>query len=148
MSTKFERLNHKLNRYRGWYLIGFGVFLIAWLVRSALRISKLDGGVLNGGLIAILIISVAAQALFTLKGNLLKVEMQKDPLIREMLADELVRLNELKAWRTAFFALTGYIIVVAILSLWVSIPDLMLVLITALLFGFGTYNATAYCLNR
>lgn len=148
MAVEFEALNQKRNAYRRGYLFGLGAFLLAWLVRSAVRLIHLGGGLLDGLLIALLVICVGVQAYFALQENLLRVKMQKDPVCREMMMDELVRLNELKAWRTAFFALIGYILALAILSCFVVIQDLMMVLITALLIGFGAYHAAAYRLNR
>jgi hypothetical protein len=148
MTTRFEQLNQKRNRYRGAYLIALGAFFIIWITRSALRISGREDGMLGDALLVFLFVCVGIQSFFVMKEVRLKMEMKQDPALREMMNDELVRLNELKAWRTAFFALIGYICLMVVLSLIVDIPDLGRVLVTALLVGFGAYNVAAYWLNR
>ena len=68
--------------------------------------------------------------------------------LKDALNNELVQLNELKAWRASFFALLGSIVVAAVLSIFVQINDIMLVFLTALLIGFGTHNTAIYLLDR
>jgi hypothetical protein len=148
MTTKFELLNQKRNRYRGAYLVALAVFFITWIARSALRLSGGEDGMLGDALLILMYVCLGIQTFFVVKEVRLKMEMKQDPALREMMNDELVRLNELKAWRTAFFALIGYICLMVVLSLIIDFPDLGRVLVTGLLVGFGAYGASAYWLNR
>ncbi|MFC1878568.1 hypothetical protein ACFLZW_01520 [Chloroflexota bacterium] len=148
MTTKLEIQDQKRTTYRRGHVTWLFVFVIAWIVRSGLKIFELDMDLLHTILLIPLLLSVSFQAFYALKDNLLKREISNDPILKEALNDELFQLNELKAWRTAFFCLIGYIIFVAILSLFITYNDIMLIFITALLIGFGSYNTTVYILNR
>ena len=148
MTSKIELLDRKRKSYRKGYVSGFFVFLAAWIVRSALRTMDLETGLLQDGLLALLILAALAQAFYVVKEARLKDEFRNDRFLSEALNDELVQLNELKAWRMAFFALIGYIVLIAVLSFFVVFNDLMMLLITAVLVGFGTYNAAVFFLNR
>jgi len=98
--------------------------------------------------LVILILSVVFQAYYALRANLLERQIRKDPALKESLNNELVQLNELKAWRASFFSVIGFIVVAAIASIFVQINDLMLIFLTALLIGFGTHNTAVYLLDR
>lgn len=148
MTTKTEILDQKRKKFRKGYIIWLVVFFIAWIARSVLKIFDLEMDLLETILLVILLLSVSIQAFYALKDNLLNSKLKKDPLLREAMNDELVQLNELKAWKTAFFSLIGYVIVVAILSLFITFNDQMLIYVTALLIGFGSYNTAVYILNR
>lgn len=148
MTTKIEQLDRKRTAYRRGYVIWLIVFVIAWVTRSILKLFEIEIDILETVLLIILVLSVAIQAYYAVKENLLKREIKNDPFLEGALNNELVRLNELKAWRAAFFTVIVYTILVAILSLFITINDLMMIFITALLIGFGAYNLAAYILNR
>jgi di/tricarboxylate transporter len=111
-------------------------------------VGDLELDILEALAMTVLLLAVLFQAYFALRYNLLEREINRDPILKDALNDELMRLNQLKAWRTAFFSLIIFIVVVAILSLFINFKDLMLIFITALLIGFGTYNTTLYILDR
>lgn len=148
MTTQIEILDEKRRKYRGRHVMGLVIFSVAWIMYAILSISELEMEFLRTLVLAVLILSVFFQAYFALKINLLEREIKKDPFLKEALNNELVRLNELKAWRVSFFSVIGFIILAAILSLFITFNDLMLIFITALLIGFGTYNTAVYLLNR
>ena len=75
-------------------------------------------------------------------------KIREDPSLKEALHDELFQLNELKAWKTAFFSVIGFNVLVAVLSLFIVFEDLMLIFLTTLLIGFGSYSLTLYLLDR
>lgn len=148
MTTQTEITDQERRKFRRGYIIWLAVFFAAWIARSVLKIFDLEMAILETILLVILLFSVSVQAYYALKDNLLKLKMRKDPYLREAMNDELVQLNELKAWKIAFFSLIVYIIFVALLSLFVTLNDPMLIFITALLIGFGSYNTAVYILNR
>ena len=148
MTTQIEIMDQKRKKFRRGWTIWLVVFFIAWIARSVLKIFELEMDLLETFLLVILLFSVSVQAFYALKDNLLNLKLRKDPLLREAMNDELVQLNELKAWKTAFFSLIGYIVFVAILSLFITFSDSMLIYVTALLIGFGSYNTAVYILNR
>ena len=148
MTTQIEMYDQKRKRNRGGGLIGSAIFLVAWIGYVITRIACLNYDLLRTIVLAILILAVLFQAYFAVKNILLEREIKKDPQLKDALNNELVQLNELKAWRASFFALLGFIVVAAVLSIFVQINDIMLVFLTALLIGFGTHNTAIYLLDR
>jgi hypothetical protein len=148
MTTRFEKFDLKRKKYRQGYLIWLAIFSIAWIIRSVLKIYCLEMALLESIILGILLLSVLLQAFYVFQDSAVKKEMRDDPKLKEAMNDELVQLNELKAWKIAFFSLVGFIIFAALLSLFVQINDLMLIYITALLIGFGSYNTAVFMLNR
>lgn len=148
MTTNLEIVDHKRKTYRAGYILAFVVFFAAWITRSILKIFDLEMDLLESILMVVLILAVLVQAYFVLRDHLLKTQLRDDPSLKDALNDELVQLNELKAWRVAFFSIVGYIILAGVLSLFVMIDDPMLIYITALLIGFGAYNSAAFLMNR
>ena len=148
MTTKIEIYDQKRKRNRGGGLIGSAIFLIAWIGYVVIRISCPNNDLLRTIVLAVLILAVLFQAYFALKNVLLEREIKKDPQLKDALNNELVQLNELKAWRASFFSVIGFIVVAAVLSIFVQINDIMLVFLTAQLIGFGTHNTAVYLLDR
>jgi hypothetical protein len=140
--------DQKRKRNRGGGLIGSAIFLVAWIGYVITRISCLNNDLLRTIVLAVLILAVLFQAYFAIKNVLLEREIKKDPQLKDALNNELVQLNELKAWRASFFSVIGFIVVAAVLSIFMHINDIMLVFLTALLIGFGTHNTAVYLLDR
>ena len=148
MTTQIEIYDRRRKHYRGGGMIGSIVFFIAWIGYVTLRLSCLTMDLLRTIVLVILILAVVFQAYYALRANLLERQIRKDPVLKDALNNELVQLNELKAWRASFFSVIGFIVVAAIASIFVQINDLMLVFLTALLIGFGTHNIAVYRLDR
>lgn len=148
MTSQIEKFDERRRKYRGGLILGSLIFFLAWIGYVIYRISEQELELLHKGLLAILIISVLFQAYFAIRYNLLEKKIREDPFLKEALHNELVRLNELKAWRASFFSVIGFIILAAVASIFVQINDLMLVFLTALLIGFGTHNVAVYLFDR
>lgn len=148
MTTQIEIYDQKRKYYRGGGLIGSIVFFIAWIGYVILRLSSQTSDLARTIVLGILILSVIVQAYYALRVNLIEKDIRKDPQMKEALNNELVQLNDLKAWRASFFAVIGFIIVAAITSFFVQINDLMLIFLTALLVGFGAHNTAVYFLDK
>jgi hypothetical protein len=148
MTSQIEIFDERRRKYRGGLILGSLIFFLAWIGYVIYRISEQELELLHKGLLTILIISVLFQAYFAIRYNLLEKKIREDPFLKEALHNELVRLNELKAWRASFFSVIGFIILAAVASIFVQINDLMLVFLTALLIGFGTHNVAVYLFDR
>jgi hypothetical protein len=148
MTSQFEIMNQQRNHCRAGYLLALAVFILIWVARNTLQLSGRGEGTLADILLALMVVCLAVQTFFVVKEVRLKRIMKQDPVLREMMNDELVHLNELKAWRTAFLALVGYMCLVTLLSLAVELPETGRLMVTGLLVGFGAYSACAYWLNR
>lgn len=148
VTTQIEIFDRKRMRYRGGGLLASVIFFLAWIGYVILRLSCQSLDILRTILMVVLIASVIGQAYFALRSNLLEKQIRKDPALQEALNNELVQLNELKAWRISFFSLIGFIVLAAVISIFLPIADLMLIFLTALLVGFGSHNIAIYFLDR
>jgi hypothetical protein len=148
MTTQIEIFDENRKRYRSGLLIGSIVFLAAWFGYIVVRISPQPQDLFRTIVLVVLVASLLVQAYFALRTTLLERSIRQDAQLNEALNNELVQLNELKAWRAAFFAVLGFIVITGAFSFFVQIDDLMLVLLTALLVGFGAHNLVVFLLDR
>lgn len=148
MTTQIEIFDRDRKRYRTGLLVGSLVFLLAWFGYILVRVTPQPQELLHTIVLVVLIASLVVQAYFALRTTLLERNIRKDARLKEALNNELIQFNELKAWRVAFFAVVGFIVITAAFSFFVEINDLMLVLLTLLLVGFGAHNLAIYVLDR
>ena len=148
VTTQIETYDQKRKQYRGGGLIGSVIFFIAWIGYVIVRFSGPKNDLGRTVVLVVLILAIVFQAYFAIRNVILERRIKKDPVLREALNNELVQLNELKAWRVSFFSVIGFIILSAVLSIFIQINDIMLVFLTTLLIGFGTHNAAVYLLDR
>ena len=148
MTTQIEIFDQNRKRYRSGLLVGSLIFLLAWFGYILVRVSPRPMELFHTIVLVVLIISLVVQAYYALRTTLLERQIRKDERLNEALNDELIQLNELKAWRAAFFSVLIFILITAVSSFFVQIQDLMLVLLTLLLVGFGTHNLAVYLLDR
>jgi uncharacterized membrane protein len=73
--------------------------------------------------------------------------INRDPVLREALNNELVQINRLKAWRTAFIAMAVFLAATGLLSLFVEIKNLMIVA-SSLIVGLGSQRITFFLLDK
>jgi hypothetical protein len=148
VTTQIELLDEKRRKFRGGHLIGFGVFFVAWIIRSVLKVAEVDNDWVYTILMVVLLLAAIFQSYFAIQGKRIEDEIKKEPFLQEALNNELIRLYELKAWRVAFFSVIGFIFLAAVASLFVEYNDIMLIFLTTFLVGFGTYNTAIYVLDR
>lgn len=148
MTTQIEIFDQDRKRYRSGLLIGSIVFLLAWFGYIIVRIAPEPMNLMRTVVLVLLVASLVVQAYYALRTTLLERRIRLDAQLNEALNNELIQLNELKAWRAAFFAVLGFIVITGAFSFFVEIDDLMLVLLTALLVGFGAHNMAVFLLDR
>ncbi|UCC40497.1 MAG: hypothetical protein JSV96_03360 [Candidatus Aminicenantes bacterium] len=148
MTNQIELLDKKRKKYRGGHVLGSMVFFIAWIVRTLIKMLELKLGTLYTGSMIVLLLAIAVMAYFVARLLIVERKIRKDPILREALYNELVRLNELKAWRIGFLSLIVLIILAAYLIVADLLKDPMLLVGAALLVGFGSYNITIYLLDK
>jgi len=148
MTNQIEIYDRKRKKFRGSHILAFIVFFIAWIVRTLIKMLGLKLETLYTVSMIVLLLSVAVLAYFTTRVVIVERKIRKDPLLKEALYNELVRLNELKAWRIGFFSVIVFIILAASLIIADLLRDPMLLVVTALLVGFGAYHITVYLLGR
>ncbi len=148
MTTQIEIFDRDRKRYRSGLLVGSIIFLVAWFGYVLVRVSPRSPELFHTIVMVVLLVSLLIQAYYAVRTNLLERKIRRNAQLNAALNNELIQLNELKAWRAAFFAMLGFIILTAVFSFFVQIDDLMLVLLTLLLVGFGAHNLAVYLLDR
>ena len=148
MTTQIEIYDQDRKRYRGGLLIGSLIFLLAWFGYILVRILPPPIDLFRTRVLVVLSVSLVVQAYYAFRTTLLERRIRQDAQLHEALNNELIQLNELKAWWAAFFAVLGFIMITWVFSLFVQIDDLMLVLLTMLLVGFGAHNLAVFLLDR
>lgn len=150
MNSKIEMYDQKRKKFRGGYVLGDIVFLLAFIARSVLKISGRDAGTWWTVLHVVLGLALLGFAFFSLRLVFIQRQIRRDPLLKEALYNELDRLNELKAWRIAFFSLIVLNIIYAYLFHIFAVPlrDPIVMIITSLLVGFGSFDCARYLLDR
>jgi len=150
MSNKIEIYDRKRKKFRGGYILGDIVFLTAFIARSALKIGGSETGTLWTAIHVVLVIALLWFAYFSFRLLFVEREIRRDPLLNEALHNELDRLNELKSWRIAFFSLIVLNLIAAYLFHIFALPlkDPIVLIVTSLLVGFGSFDTARYVLDR
>ena len=148
MTNQIEMFDRKRKKYRGGGILGFIVFFIAFIVRTLIKMLELKLETLYTGSMIVTLLAIAVMAYFAARLVIVERKIRKDPILKEALYNELVRLNELKAWRIGFFSMIVFILLAAYVIVAGLLKDPMLLVVTALLVGFGSYNITVYLLDK
>jgi len=148
MTTQIEIFDQKRRRYLKGFLFGLVIFFLTWLLRFILRANEIGSIPVHVAILVILILCVLIQAYFAIHLKVFVSKIKKDPQLYSALYNELVRLHELKAWRVAFFSSLGFLILIAILSFFMPVRDIVFIALTAILAGSGGYHLAFYYLDR
>ena len=149
MSNKIETYDRKRKKSRGHFILSFGVFFIAFIAWSVLKIAGTPAGTLwtvrqialGLGFICIF---------FGIRLALTERTIRKDPLLKEAIYNELDRLNELKSWKVAFYSLNILTLIAIYLFHIFDVPlkEPIILIITYWLVGYGSFELTRYFLDR
>lgn len=148
MTNKIEMFDQRRRRYLRGYLIGFVIFFLAWFLRFILRANEIGATPFHVTIFVVLLAAIPVQAYFAIHLNITVHKIKKDPKLYSALYNELVRLHELKAWRVAFFSCLGVVVLIALLSFFMPVRDIVFIALTAILAGFGSYQLAFYYLDR
>jgi hypothetical protein len=148
MDNEIESIDRKRRSFLRGYLVAFAVFVILMIIRFFFRAADLNREPVGIAVLVGLVIAVAVQAIYMMGLAFLQRRIRKDPSLREALDNELVRLCELRSWKTAFFASIGTAFFFALVAFFYPICDLMLVALMATVVGAGAYRAAFYFIYR
>lgn len=149
MSNKIETYDRKRKKSRGHLILSFGVFFIAFIAWSVLKIV----GTQAGTLWTMRQVSMGLAFLgicFGIRLSLTERKIRKDPLLKEAIFNELDRLNELKSWKVAFYSLTILTLIAVYLFHIFDVPlkEPIILIITYWLVGGGSFEFARYFLDR
>ena len=148
MANQIEIFDQKRRKYLRGFLFGLVIFFLTWLLRFILRASDIGSQAVQLVILIILILCVLVQAYFAINLKKTVSQIKRDPQLYSALYNELVRLHELKAWRVAFFSSLGFLILIAILSFFMPVRDIVFIALTAILAGSAGYHSAFYYLDR
>jgi hypothetical protein len=149
MSGKIEIYDQKRKKFRGRFVLSYGVFFISFIVWSALKIAGTQAGTLQ--ISQYVVQGLALLCLyFGIRLALTERTIRKDPLLKEAIYNELDRLNELKSWKIAFYSQTILTLVAVYLFHIFEIPlkEPIILIITYWQVGFGSFELARYFLDR
>ena len=144
MMSQIESLDRRRMRLLEWYLISFLFFLVLTLVRFFFRAGGLNSQPIGMAVLAGLIITLLLQAGTAIGTALLARRIRSDPSLEAALNNELIQSLELQSWRAAYFGAAGAALFFAIVSFFYPIYDPVMIALTAIITGFGAYQATFY----
>lgn len=148
MANQIEIFDQKRRKYLRGFLLGLVIFFLTWLLRFILRTNNIGAQGVHIAILVILILCILIQAYFAINLKTTVSQIKKDPRLYSALYNELVRLHELKAWRVAFFSSLGSLILIAILSFFMPVRDIVFIALTAILAGSAGYHLAFYYLDR
>ncbi|MFC1724727.1 hypothetical protein ACFL4T_03805 [candidate division KSB1 bacterium] len=149
MSNLIEIMDGKRRKYLSGYLIFLSIFLVIWFSEKVLQAAgiKIDG--IRIVSLPVYIICILFQAYYSISLSTLKKKIKNDPQLNAALYNELVQLNELKSWRTAFFSTSATVLLLSIMSIFTPLlNDTMYIALTSILIGFGSYHLAFFVLDR
>jgi heme/copper-type cytochrome/quinol oxidase subunit 4 len=149
MSSKIEIYDRKRKKSRGRFILSYGVAFIAFIAWSILKIVGTQAETLQTS--RYIFMGLAFLCLcFGIRLALTERTIRKDPLLKEAIYNELDRLNELKAWKIAFYSLTILTLIAVYLFhiMAVSLKEPIILIITYWLVGGGSFHLARYFLDR
>ena len=144
MMSQIESLDKRRMRLLEWYLVSFVLFLPLTLVRFFFRAEGLNSQPMGMAVLAGLIVTLVLQAGTALGTALLSRKIRSDPSLEAALNNELIQSLEVQSWRAAYFGAAGATLFFAIVSVFYPICDPVMIALTAIITGFGAYQATFY----
>lgn len=144
MSSEIEIWEKRRVRYLEWFLVGFVIFMILSITRFFFRASGLNSKPIGVVVLAGLVLSVLILAASTMALAKMNSRFKEDPVLREALKNELVSYVELESWKAAYFGAIATTMFFAIAWFFYPVYDPVLVSITAIIAGAGSYILTFY----
>ena len=144
MMSQIESLDRRRMKLLEWYLVSFVVFLLLTLARFFFRAEGLNSQPIGMAVLAGLIVTLLVQAGTAIGIALLAQKIHSDPSLEAALNNELIRSLETQSWRAAYFGAAGATLFFAIVSFFYPVCDQVMIALTAIITGLGTYQATFY----
>jgi len=150
MSSTIEIYDRKRKEFRGGLLLGYLAFFVVFIARNALKIAGTQAGTLWTALHVIMALSLLWLLYFSIRLFKVQREIGRDPLLKEALNNELDRLNELKAWKIAFYSLIIFNLIAVYLFHILAVPlkEPIILIVSNLLVGTGSFDLARYFLDR
>jgi hypothetical protein len=148
MNDPIEIMDRKRRNYLAIYIVSFGVFLAAFIARYILK----NTGALTESLDWVIAVPFALSLPFQFYGgwglNAVRGRIKREPEKYAALYDELVKFQELKAWRFGFIAMAAGLALLCVLTVFFTVPDVPSLLFVCLFAGLGGYHLSFFLMNR
>jgi hypothetical protein len=149
VSSKIEIYDQKRKKSRGSFVLSYGVFFIAFIAWSILKIIGTESGTLQACRYVVLGLGLLCLC-FGIRLAMTERAIRKDPLSKEAIYNELDRLNELKSWKIAFYSQTVLTLIAVYLFHIFDVPlkEPIILIITYWLVGSGSFELARYFLDK
>ena len=148
VNSEIEKLDQKRMKNLELYLIGVILALILSITRYFFRLGDLNSQPVGLAVLIGLVLSVFILILSTIRSARLKKKIMSDPSLEAALSNEFVRSLDVQSWKAAYFGAIGTTIFFAISSFFYPVCDPVMVALTSIIAGIGTYQATFYLKYR
>ncbi len=150
MGSKIETYDRKRKEFRGGHLLGYLAFFVVFIARSAMKIAGMQAGTVWTVMHVVMAFCLLWLLYFSIRLFKIQREIGADPLLKEALNNELDRLNELKAWKIAFYSLIIFNLAAVYLFHILAVPleEPIILIISNLLVGTGSFDLARYLLDR
>ena len=148
MSSEIEFWEKRRMRYLEGLLVGFVVFMILSIIRFFFRASGLNSTPIGYVVLAGMVSSVLILALGTYGLGKMNARFKQNPALKEALMNELVTYIELKSWKAAYIGAIATTVFFAITCFFYPVYDPVLISLTAIVAGAGSYHLTFYIKYR
>lgn len=144
--SKIEIFDLKRMQFLKGQIAGVILFLVVSITEMILRFSGVSILRIRMISLPLLFFSVLMQAYFVMKMALLQKEIDQDQDLKNALDNELVNLNRMKAWRTAFIVLAITSGIFGVLAIFLPV-DPVYAALTSIVAGAGGYNLGFFVLE-
>jgi hypothetical protein len=148
MTSEIERIDRKRRKHLRVYLLFLIVFFVTWMARFFLRETGSLSTVMNRVAIGVLVTALVVKSFAVLGLNRIRAKVEKDPVLREALDDELVRHYRTKSWKYATLAVMACLVLFAAFNFFSPIKDFFAVVLTAFWAGVVGYLYAFYRMDR
>ncbi len=148
MTENIELFDRKRRAYYRYWLTGFIIFTVLWVFRFGLKWAGLLSDVFEYVLASGLALTIPLMLYFIIKMDSLRRHARKDPELKTLLQDELIKYHEMKAWKFGFIAMAVCLGLFVVLSVFLELKDTNAVIFTSLWAGFGGYHLSFYHMER
>ena len=148
MTNQIELMDRKRRRLLRFYLVFLIIFFVTWMTRFFLRETGYLSTIMNRVAIGILVAALVVKSFAILGLNKIRDKVEKDPVLRNALDNELVRHYRTRSWKYAYLAVMACLVLFAAFNFFSPIKDFFAVVLTAFWAGVVGYLFAFYQMDR
>lgn len=148
MTNQVEIIDRKRRTILKTYLVGAVIFFMSWFTRFILRETGVLTETVDWAIAVPFVIGLGILLYSFVRLMQVRKRIASDPALRDALNDELVRLNNLSAFRFGFFAMMGGLAFLAAFNFFSPVKDFNAAILTIFMVGSWACLLAFYRLER